>query len=235
MVVFIATLNRLLGKLASRRPPLRELRRLGTPWGCVVMVSRVEAMLKDHAAIPHVKELVNAGCERGEIIALLELAFWTDESWQQLIEMNLPRFKREISQIRHCAGILDRLNRSELIYHASIELRLPQFVEIHKSPTLPGQLRTYADGLDLLRKVLGPKARPRWHAWKAWIVALVTEDTKAPHDREVASLIGAVLNLPDYSEKAHQRWRLDHIDLIELMRSKVLENRAKRRSRSMSR
>jgi len=172
--------------------------------------------------------LVDAGCKRNEVMSLLELAFWTDESWKQLVEMDLPRFKREIRQIRHCADIIDRLNRSDLIYHASIESQLPQFVGLHKSRTLPEQLREYADALDSLRRLFGPKPKPRRHAWKAWIVGVVTEDTKAPHDRDVSSLIGAVLDDPEYSEKAHQKWRLDHTDLIELMRNQILQHRRKR-------
>jgi hypothetical protein len=171
--------------------------------------------------------LVGAGCTRNEVISLLELAFWTEESWKQLVGMGLPRFKREIEKIRHSADIVGRLNRSELIYHATIEIQLPQFVQLHNPQILPEQLREYADALDYLRTVFGPRRKPRSHAWKAWIVAVVTEDTKAPHDHEVSSLIGAVSNDPDYSEKAHQKWRLDHADLIETMRNKVLQQRHK--------
>lgn len=185
-------------------------------------------MLREHVALRHLQTLINAGCKREEVLSLLELAFWTDESWKQLVGMDLPRFKGEIRQIRHCADIIDRLNRSDLIYHASLEIQYPQFVELSKSRTLPEQLREYADSLDSLRRVFGPKPKPRRHAWKAWIVAVVTEDTKAPHDREVSSLIGAVLDDPEYCEKAHQKWRLDHTDLIERMRIKLLQNRLKR-------
>ena len=160
-------------------------------------------------------------------MSLLELAFWSDESWKQLVGMDLRRFKREIGNIRHCADIIDRLNRSDLVYHVSVEVQLPQFIEVRRLQTLSEQLREYADTLDSLRRVFGPKSRPRLHAWKAWIVAVVTEDTKAPHDREVSALIGAVLDEPKYSEKAHQKWRLDHIDHIKLMRKKVLQRRPK--------
>jgi len=184
-------------------------------------------VLRDHAALQHLQALVDAGCKRNEVMSLLELAFWTDESWKQLVDMGLPRLKREIRQIRNCANIIERLNRSDLVYHVSIEIQLPQFVAVRKSPTLPEQLREYANALDSLRRVFGPKSRPRLHAWKAWIVAVVTEDTKAPHDREVSSLIGAVLDDPKYSEKAHQKWRLDHIDHIKLMKKKVLQRRQK--------
>lgn len=193
----------------------------------VAKSSTIESVLEDHGALQHLQALVDAGCKRNEVMSLLEFAFWTDESWMQLVEMDLPRFKREIRQIRQCADIIDRLNRSDLIYHVSIEIRLPWPAELHKYQTLPGQLREYADALDSLRRVFGPKSRPRLHAWKAWIVALVMEDTKAPHDREVSSLIGAVLDDPKYSEKAHQKWRLDHIDHIKLMRKRVLQRRRK--------
>jgi hypothetical protein len=201
----------------------------GMPRGrWVAKSSRIESVLKDYAALQHLQALVDAGCKRNEVLSLLDLAFWTDESWKQLVEMDLPRFKREIRQIRHCGDIIDRLNCSDLIYHASIEIQLPQFVELHKSRTLPEQLREYADALDSLRRVFGPKPKPRRHAWKAWIVAVVTEDTKALHDLEVSSLIGAVLDDPEHTEKAHQKWRLDHADLIELMRNEVIQRRRKK-------
>lgn len=179
--------------------------------------SRTEDVLREHSALGDLTDLVNAGCKRDQIIGLLDLAFWTDESWQKLVGMRLPRFKREIAQVRSCADILERLNSSELIYHAAIEIQLPQFVDIHKTPSLSDQLHAYADGLDYLRKYFGPKRNPREQAWKARLVAIVIADTKTPHDREVSSLIAAVLENPKYSEKAHQTWRLGHANLISLM------------------
>lgn len=171
---------------------------------------------------------MDAGCERSELVFLLELAFWTDESWKQLVGMSLPRFRREINRIRQCADLVDRLDRSELVYHATIEVQPPQFAEILKTSALPQQLRGYADALDSLRTLYGPKLKRRRHAWKASIVAVVMEDTKACHDREVSSLVGAVLSDPEYFEKTHQKWRLDHTDYIERARNELLERRSKR-------
>lgn len=191
-------------------------------------LSHIECVLRDHVADKHLQALVKDGCNRDELISLMELAFFADESWKHLAGMDLRAFKRGINQVRHCAGLIERLNRSQLVYHASIEIRLPPFVSIQESPTLPERLRDYASKLDFLRSVFGPKHKRRRHAWKAWIVAIVTEDTKKPHDPEVSSLIGAVLDESKYSEKAHQAWRLEHSDLIEVMREKLQQHRRKK-------
>jgi hypothetical protein len=194
---------------------------LETRGGGVLPASNIENVLNDHAALRDLKTLVKAGCNYDRIVTLLEFAFWTDESWQQLVGMGLSRFQREINQIRNCADVVDRLNRSDLVYHASIEVKVPQFIDVFKSPSLSEQLRAYADALDFLRKMSGPKTKLRQHVWKACFVAMVVDNTKAPHDREVSSLIGVVLNDPKYSEKAHQSWRLTHAELIRTIKTRT--------------
>lgn len=188
-------------------------------------VSQIERVLEDNASLPHLQALVDAGCDRKELVIAMELAFLADESWETFVGMDLRRFKKEIGQIRTCADVIDRLNRSELIYRLSIEHPDPWFVGIHESPTLPERLRQYANLLDHRRKVFGPKRKIRTHTWKAWIVAHVMEDTKKPHDHEVASLLAAVLDDPEYSDKAHQAWRLKNTDIIEMMIETLREHR----------
>ena len=150
---------------------------------------------------------------------------WRMTTWKTLVDMNLRAFKGSIKKIRDCAGVIDRLNRSELIYHMSIEAKDARFVGIHESPTLPVRLREYADKLDWLRHVFGPKRNIRLNAWRGWIVAVVMENTEKPHDREVSSLIAAVLNDSQYSESAHRAWRSKHIDVIDAMRKTLKEHR----------
>jgi hypothetical protein len=190
-------------------------------------LSDIERILEEHVAHPHLRTLVDAGCNRNQLVCALELAFLADESWKELVGMDLRGFKAAMSQIRDCANVISRLNGSELIYRTSIEDRDPRFVEVHESPTLPERLREYADKLDSLRSVYGPKQKMRMHVWKAWIVAIVTEDTKKTYDREVSSLIAAVLNDLKYSQKAHQAWRLKHGHIIEMMRDKLQRKRLK--------
>jgi hypothetical protein len=108
------------------------------------------------------------------------------------------------------------------------EFQLPQFVDLPGHTSLSERLRAYADGLDYLRRFFGPKKKLRQHVWKAQLVAMVVSNTGAPRDREVSALIGAVLDAPKYSEKAHQAWRLSHAELIhaELIRAmKTLPSR----------
>src|ERR1700730_2017074 len=147
-------------------------------------VSQIERILEDNASLPHLQALVDAGCNRNEVVIAMELAFLADESWETLMGMDLRSIKRAHAQIRDCADFIDRLNRSELIYRLSIEHRDPGFVGLHESPTLSERLREYVSLLDDRLRLFGPKRKIRTHVWKAWIVAHVVEDTKKPHDSE---------------------------------------------------
>ncbi len=191
-------------------------------------LSTVETVLEDHLAAPHLQALVDAGCDRNELMTLMDLAFLTDESWEAQIGMKLRHFKAAINHVRHCAEIIDRLNRSKLIYRASIEYRIPGFVGLRESPTIAEQLRKYAIRLDWLRRMAGPKRSIQLHAWKAYVVAVVTEGTKKPHDLEVSSLIAAVLDDAKYSLDAHKTWRRKHLPLIEEIRKTVRDRRLKK-------
>jgi len=192
-------------------------------------LSEFEVRLHDHAkARSDLRALVKDGCNQAELISALQLAFLaTDESWKELVGMNLRAFKTALTQIRSCSDVIERLNRSELVYRLSIEHQDPLFAGLHQSPTIPERLREYVALLDHRRRLFGPRRSIRAHVWKAWIVAIVTEDTQSPHDPEVSSIIAAVLEDSRYSEKAHQAWRLKHKGFIEMMRTKLRGQRSK--------
>jgi hypothetical protein len=190
--------------------------------------SSIETVVQDDFARRDLQILVDAGCDRNDLITVMDLAFLADESWETQLGMKLRDFKVAISHVRHCADTIDRLNRSKLIYRASIEYRIPGFVGLRASPTLAERLREYATLLDWLRRVSGPKHSIGLHTWKAWFVAIVTEDTKKPHDLEVSSLIATILNDSNYSQDAHKAWRLKHLPIIELMREGVQDRRLKK-------
>jgi len=190
-------------------------------------LSTVENILKSHGALDDLNALENAGCSRVHLLTALDLAFFAKESWEVLVGMDLRRFKAVIREIRDCAVSIERLYRSELICRLSIEHRVSLFVRIHETPTLPDQLRGFASAIKHYSKIHGPKLKIRGHAWKAWIVAMVITDTEKVHDREVSSLIAAVLDDQDYSQKAHQEWRRKHRDLVDIMTKKRLKRRIK--------
>jgi len=192
-------------------------------------LSEFEVRLQDHAkARSDLRALVKDGCNQAELISALQLAFLaTDESWKELVGMNLRAFKTALTQVRGCSDVIERLNRSELVYRLSIEHQDPLFAGLHQSPTIPERLREYVALLEHRRRLFGPRRSIRTHAWKAWIVAIVTEDTQSPHDPEVSSIIAAVLEDSRYSEKAHQAWRLKHKGFIEMMRTKLRQQRSK--------
>jgi hypothetical protein len=192
-------------------------------------LSSVERILRDNVADPDLQALVDAGCNRDELVSALELSFLTNESWKELVGMDLRGFKSAIARIRDCAGVVERLNRSELIYRVAIEQPDPRFVGLHEPPTIPDRLRAYANLLDTLPSLYGPKRKTMGHTWKAWLIAIVMTDTKKPHDREVSSLTAAILGDSGYSRQAHQAWRLKHTNVIEMMTKKLLEHRRKNR------
>jgi hypothetical protein len=185
--------------------------------------SEVQRVLVDNAADPQLESLVHAGCDRARLMAALELAFLTDESWETLVGMDLRQFKVAVTQIKDCADTIDRLNRSELIYRAAIYLYDPCFAGVGQPPTLPVRLREYAKAVESLREKLGPGHKIWLHVWKAQLVAIVLEATSDPHDREVSAIIAAMLNSPRYSEKTHQAWRLGHREIIEQERKRLQE------------
>jgi hypothetical protein len=180
-----------------------------------------EDALRKHAAVAQLKALVDAGCDRSEIVTLLDLAFLTVESWDSQIGMGLRDLKTALTEIRNCADIIGRLNRTEVLYRAIVEHRIPDFVSLCELADLPESLRRYASAVKWFCQIVGPKRRPRLLAWKAWIVAVVWESTNRPHDVEVASLIGAVLDDADYSAEVHKTWRFRHRALIQKSRNKV--------------
>jgi hypothetical protein len=184
-------------------------------------LSEVERVLIKHSAQRELKSLVNAGCDRGRLMAVLQLAFLTDESWRTLSGMDLRTFKSELRQVRHCAHVIDRLNRTDLMYRVSIEFRLDRFAGLYRSPKLPDQLREYAKAVGSLPQLLGPRHKHTLHAWKAHLVAIVLEQTGKAHDREVSALMAAVLENQEYSEKAHQAWRLKYGHLVERERVRI--------------
>jgi hypothetical protein len=179
----------------------------------------VERVLAEQS-LDYVQALADAGCDRTELLSLLELEFWTHESWSELVGMDLRAFKVLISEIRNCAGRIKRLEESELMYHLRFELPNSPFERLREQPVLSTRLREFASLLDAARAQVGPKRRPRLNAWKARVVATVSTRVGRVCDREVSAIISAILQEPNYTEKAHQTWRLKHAGLIaKAMRS----------------
>jgi hypothetical protein len=191
-------------------------------------LSDAERILKENGALPDLQALARFGCNREGLISVLEIAGLADDSWTTRLGRGMDRrkFLSIMEQIRECANLIARLNRSELIHTLSVELRDPWFAALHNRPTLPERLRYYAQSFELLPKVFGPRRRNREDSWKALLVAQVLEDTGRPHDKQVSALIAAVLDLRKYSEQAHGKWRRNHGAQIKKM-EKHLANHSK--------
>ena len=190
---------------------------------------KVEDIVANHPRLNDALEaLVKAGCDRAQLLTALDLVFLTDESWEGLLGMDLRAFKRAMKQIADCADTISRLENSELIWYVSVQARLPDFSATYEKPTLPERVRDFARRLQKLRSFYGPDHRPRYHIWKVHIVAMVLEATHRPHDPEVSELISAIRDDAKYSEKAHQKWRLENNELIEGHRERLRERRSHR-------
>jgi hypothetical protein len=186
-----------------------------------------DRVLDDLSAKTSLAALERYGCRRDELLALLQVAFMTDETWKDLVGMDLRALRAALRQIKSCADVIERLNHSVLINSVSLELRYPQFVDIHKRPTLSTRLQAYAGSVESLLRLFGPKLRPMMHGWKTLLVATVMEDAGRPCDKEVSAIMAATLQA-DYSEKAHQKWRLGRRKEIEEAQHHLRERRSKR-------
>ena len=113
------------------------------------------------------------------------------------------------------------------MYHLRFELPNSPFERLREQPIPSRRLRDFASLLDAARAHVGPKRRPRLNAWKARVVATVSRRTGRVFDREVSAIISAVLQQPNYSEKAHQTWRLKHAGLIAEAMKSVRERAAR--------
>ena len=175
----------------------------------------IEQKLDAYSALSELEALVSAGCRRDELLDVLDLAFLTDESWENRVGMDLRTFKKSIDQIKDCANLIDRLDHSELLYHQAVELGDTRFAAIHQSPTLSERLLDYAAKIEALRRERGPKTGPAKHAWKAYLLAIVLHATGSAHDKELSALIAAALDHPSYSEVTHGAWRRAHRSIVE--------------------
>src|ERR1700740_1340424 len=78
----------------------------------------VEAVLGATGAQEHLDKLVNAGCDRREILSALAFlrSRWTDDSWMHLSGVNLKTLKRLVIKLRNCAAEVENLNKRPLMW-----------------------------------------------------------------------------------------------------------------------
>jgi hypothetical protein len=174
----------------------------------------VEERLDEWNARPHLETLVDAGCDRAEIIAALNVlgARFADDSWEHLTGLKLKPLKSAVKRFRNCADAIDSLNSRPLMWAAIVYgiKHNPDFYNI------PRMLRLYADMLEFEIKNSGPKKHPLLNICKALLVDMA-QRCGGPHDKEVAGLIGAVLGR-EYDTKSHSEWRANHEALLDRVR-----------------
>jgi hypothetical protein len=178
----------------------------------------VEEKLDEWSAKRDLETLVEAGCDRAEILSILQVldSQFVDESWERLTGLKLKQLKGAVKRFRDCADRIDRLNSHRVMW-AAIVYGPRGNRDFYNIPRL---LRLYADMLEFEIKNSGPKKHPLQNTCKALLVD-VALSCGGPCDKEVAGLIGAILGL-DYQTKSHSEWRANHqplLDQVKLSRS----------------
>jgi hypothetical protein len=180
---------------------------------------QVKRLLKEHNATIDFSRLIDLGCSEE---SLLQMLVWIgpyaerEDSQDALTGFDRAKLKTVLQRMRTCADDLDvllRLGLTETLLTAGP----PTDIEVHL-PHVPLMLRLYAN---YVQGVIGTRElHPRTHFKRnigiSGLVHYVKQRTGKLHDKEVSSLISAVLNRPKYNDVAHRQWRYKHTDLIQL-------------------
>jgi hypothetical protein len=179
----------------------------------------VEQRLDEWGARGDLETLVEAGCDRAEILNILRIldSQFVDDSWERLTGLKQKELRSAVQKFRDCADRIDGLNSRPLMWAASVygPRGNPDLCKI------PGLLRVYADILKFEIENSGPRQKSRQNTCKALLVDIALRCGK-PYDKEVAGLIGAALGR-EYDTKNHSEWRANHralLDLVKLSRSR---------------
>jgi hypothetical protein len=179
----------------------------------------VEQKLDEWGAKGDLETLVEAGCDRAEILSLLRVldSQFVDDSWKRLTGLKQKQLRSAVLKFRYCADRIEGLNSRPLMWAAIVygPSGNPDFYK------MPGLLRLYADILEFEIENSRPRKNPLQNTCKALLVDMALRCGK-PYDKEVAGLIGAALGR-EYDTKNHSEWRANHhalLDQVKLSRSR---------------
>lgn len=177
-----------------------------SPWQAAI-----ERLLQDHGVLPDLGELVALKCDRDHLLACLAVlrdpdaeldtvTFWTGRDQRRL--------RAFISQLAECANQIESVNQGPF-RGLLAETSNAALVD------LPQQLRTYTEALQMAAYIGGRK-KPGPQTRLFALVDYVIAQTGQPHDREVSSLVSAIMNR-EYSVEAHRQWRYEHYDRLKTL------------------
>jgi hypothetical protein len=183
----------------------------------------IESILAQHQALDAMNSLVNSGCERPQLLALLDLinqGFPGFDTPQGMTGLSKKQLGLTIKRLLGVANEMAAINK-----HAfGLTLLPPSSFGYLRH--LPDAVRSYAAILCAPMSFAGRVRRPTLHVYKFYITRHVIDSTKKPHDEEVAALIGAVLaskkglseknpgRARTYDAVAHKQWR--HLHYLRL-------------------
>jgi len=129
----------------------------------------IETRLEEWEAKEDLETLVRAGCDRQEILSLLELlsSGWVNDSWKHLTGLELNALKSAVKKIRDSAKTIRELNRHRMMW-AAISYGPVGCQEFYDLPKLLG---LYADLIESEIACSGPKRR----FWESAVKALLVD------------------------------------------------------------
>jgi hypothetical protein len=156
-------------------------------------------------------ELIKKGCDPNDLVPLLSIlgqkkahlfADW-DKNFGGKNPDDLRQFAKEIE------GTAKRIQKFN-----STQAGWAAFIAASKDSPLfniPYLLRKYSATLIALASIGGPKKAFARNEHRRNVVRHVKQATGRYYDNEIAALIAAVEDNPEYSRRAHIRWRHDNM------------------------
>ena len=170
----------------------------------------IESRLAVHSASQFLKQLVDLGCKRKDLLySLVWIGPYAkiEDSREAITGFPRSKLKTALKRMRLCADDVELL--LSLGHTESLLIGGPESSIQKEFPFVPANLRLYADYVEGVRD--DSSLRPRSHFTRncgiSHLVSTVKAVTGEYHDEAVSALLAAVLNRPDYGEQAHREWR----------------------------
>lgn len=160
---------------------------------------RIEQLLKGNGAEQSLEQLVEKGCDRDHIIALLTLVDSDQVPPRWFGFDDRDALRRAIRQLRDAEQVVRRVQQHMWLFRRMAD-EWPWFAVF---PVLPGALENLCSFLDMSAEAEEGKS----DIVKELLVIHVVERTGSPCDKEVACLIAALPGHGGYSVEAHRKWR----------------------------
>ncbi len=187
-------------------------------------LTKVEAKIKESSETDSLKTLCRSGCQKIMVLWLLHPLLPTPmfPILEGIFNWPGPRksealFRRKSSEI---GKIINRLRKTADEMEAlNLDFEFRYLLtdggpELRNLWDLPHSVRNYAEFVQSVARYFGKGSEGVYSIVKARFTAYVRHQTHSFHDKEVAALIGSVMD-KDYSDSDHSVWRRKHYRRLE--------------------